>query len=97
MTLGKRIKAARERLNPKPTQEQLGDKLGVTDKAVSGWERDMAVPEHAKMPELRRVLCVTYAWLMEGGDTPPPAVDDPEVVMENRSINLLRKETRRVA
>jgi len=97
MTLGRRIKAARERLDPKMTQGKLADAFGISDKAVSGWERDKDIPDIAKMPELRRVLRVTYAWLMEGGNSPPPAIDDPEVLIEDRAINLYRKEDRRVA
>ena len=97
MTLGRRIKAARERLDPKMTQGKLADTFGITDKAVSGWERDKDIPDIGKMPELRRVLRVTYAWLMEGGNSPPPATDDPEVLIEDRAINLYRKEQRRVA
>lgn len=97
MTLGRRIKAARERLEPKLTQQDLADRLGTTDKAVSGWERDKAVPEFAKMPELRRILRVTYAWLVEGHTAAPPDADDPEVLIEDRAINLYRKERSRVA
>lgn len=81
MTLGKRIKLARERLVPKPTQKDIATRLGISDKAVSSWERDETLPEHDKMPELRRLLKVTYAWLYEGtGD--PPAPDDLEVTLD---------------
>lgn len=97
MSLGKRIKAARERLNPKMTQGKLADAFGISDKAVSGWERDVDIPDIGKVPELRRVLRVTYAWLLEGGNSPPPAIDDPEVLLEDRQVNLFRKEHRRVA
>lgn len=90
--MGKRIKAARERIRPKLTQQALATTLGISDKAVSGWERDEASPEYAKLPELRHILRVTYAWLMEGGATPPPSVDDPEVLIEDRMVNLFRKE-----
>lgn len=92
MTIGKRIKTARERLIPKVTQGALGGRLGVSDKAVSGWERGEALPEATKFPELRQILRVTYAWLIEGGSTPPPAVDDAEVLLEDRALNLYRKE-----
>lgn len=92
MTMGKRIQAARRRITPKLTQRALATALGVSDKAVSGWERDEASPEYSKMPDLRRILRVTYAWLMEGGDAPPPSVDDPEVLIEDRMVNLFRRE-----
>jgi transcriptional regulator with XRE-family HTH domain len=82
MTLGQRIKAARERLDPKMTQKGLGERFGISDKAVSAWERDDTVPDPAKIPQLRRILKVPYAWLFEG-DSPPPAVDAPEVAVED--------------
>lgn len=64
------------------SQAALGEKLGVTDKAVSGWERDEATPHPLKIPLLRRELRVTYAWLFEGGNT-PPAADAPDVLLED--------------
>ena len=36
-TLGKRITVNRKRLGL--TQDQLAEKLGITDKAISKWER----------------------------------------------------------
>lgn len=86
MTLGKRIKAARERLPKKMTQQALADEFGITDKAVSAWERDVDTPGLDKLPKLRKVLRVTYAWLVEGGG-PPPAVDDPQVTLEDLAQN----------
>jgi transcriptional regulator with XRE-family HTH domain len=81
MTLGNRIKAARERLEPKPTQREIAEKFDITDKAVSGWERDDSVPELDKMPKLARELRVPLEWLLDGiGD--PPAPDDLQVRIE---------------
>lgn len=82
MTLGNRIKQARERLRPKITQKDLGDKFGISDKAVSSWERGETIPDFDKMPKLRQVLRVTYVWLMEGNG-PPPAENDPRVLMDD--------------
>lgn len=72
MTIGNRIKAARERLRPKPTQAQIGAAFGVTVQAVSGWERDETIPELAKIAKLARLLHVPCAWLLEGTGAPPP-------------------------
>lgn len=71
MTLGNRIKAARERLQPKPTQEDVAAQMGVTDKAVSGWERDASIPELKKLAKLSKVLKVSALWLLEGTGNPP--------------------------
>lgn len=71
MTLGKRIKAARERLDGL-TQAKLGEHFGVTDKSVSGWERDQDRPDIDKLGKLARILKVPTRWLLEGKGPPPP-------------------------
>ena len=40
------------------TQSQLADKLNVTDKAVSKWERDLSYPDIALFPKLADILGV---------------------------------------
>src|SRR5258705_8322249 len=72
MTLGNRIKTARERLTPKVTQQEIAGAFGITVQAVSGWERDEAIPDFDKLSKLRRKLKVPLDWLVEG-ETPPPA------------------------
>lgn len=79
MTLGKRIKAARERLDL--TQEQVGAEFGITDKAVSGWERGGSRPDNAKLVKLTRILRVPLHWLLDGKGA-PPAPDDLESIVE---------------
>jgi transcriptional regulator with XRE-family HTH domain len=92
MTLGKRIKAARERLRPKPTQSDIAEHFGVTDKAVSSWERDETIPDVDKIAELSRVLKVPVLWLLEGKGSPPAVgeTDDPlqNVTAAERAIML---------
>ena len=41
------------------TQKNLADKLNVTDKAVSKWERDIACPDIHSIPRLAEVLDVS--------------------------------------
>lgn len=82
MTLGKRIKAARERLRPKVTQGELGSHFGITDKAVSGWERDIDRPDLAKIAKLAKILKVPASWLLDGKGAPPPP-DALESVLES--------------
>ncbi len=81
MMLGDRIKAARLRLDPKPTQGDIAEQLGVSTQAVSQWERGEDTPSAERIPALRRVLKVTYNWLMEGKG-PPPDPDSLEVRLE---------------
>lgn len=46
------------------TQLELGEKLGVTDKAVSKWERDISCPDIGSIPRLAEVLGVSVEELM---------------------------------
>lgn len=56
-TLGSRIRTLRMKLNM--TQAQLADILGVTDKAVSKWERNLSYPDIVLFPKLADVLGIT--------------------------------------
>ena len=62
-TLGGRI--ARLRKEKGMTQLELADRMGVTDKAVSKWERDVSCPDIASMPRLAEVLGATVDELMQ--------------------------------
>lgn len=84
MTLGKRIKAARNRLRPKLTQAEIGKEFDISDKAVSSWERDKTVPDLGKIAKLARTLKVSCNWLLEGAGE-PPAPDALEVQIEGLS------------
>lgn len=63
------------------TQGMLGVHFDVTDKAVSGWERDAERPDIDKIAELARVLKVPARWLLEGKG-PPPSPESLESVMD---------------
>ena len=55
------------------TQAQLAEQMGVTDKAVSKWERDLSCPDINSIPKLAEVLGTTVEQLMEGGKKESPA------------------------
>lgn len=46
------------------TQKELAEKLNITDKAVSKWERGIACPDTAVIPELARILGISLEELM---------------------------------
>lgn len=46
------------------TQLELAEQMGVTDKAVSKWERDLSCPDVASLPKLAQILGVTIDTLM---------------------------------
>lgn len=52
------------------TQKELADKLNITDKAVSKWERDIACPDTTTIPKLAEVLEVSLEELMNAKATP---------------------------
>ena len=46
------------------TQKDLADKLNITDKAVSKWERGIACPDTAVIPRLAQILGISLEELM---------------------------------
>ena len=55
------------------TQMELAGKMGVTDKAVSKWERDLSCPDINSLPDLAEILSVSVDELMQvkrEADTP---------------------------
>lgn len=57
---------ADKRKEKKMTQLELAQKLGVTDKAVSKWERDLSCPDIGTLPALARELDLSLDELLQG-------------------------------
>ena len=47
------------------TQLELAEKMGVTDKAVSKWERDLSFPDIDSVPKLAEILGISIDELMQ--------------------------------
>lgn len=62
--IGRFIAECRKKANL--TQMQLAEKLGITDKAISKWERGMAMPDTSIMLELCEILCIDVNELLSG-------------------------------
>ena len=62
------------------TQQQLGEKLAVSDKAVSRWETGRGYPDISLLGPLSAALGVSVIELLSGQD----------VVNRNRAANMLR-------
>lgn len=62
-TLGSMIAALRKEKGM--TQLDLAQQLGVTDKAVSKWERDLNCPDVNSLPKLAEILGVSVDELMQ--------------------------------
>lgn len=65
-----------QRKEIKLTQKELAEQLGVTDKAVSKWERGLCCPDISLLSKLSSILGVTTSELLNGEKAGPPA---PEV------------------
>lgn len=50
------------------SQSELGDLLGVSNKAVSKWETDEANPEISLLPKIARIFGITIDDLLENAD-----------------------------
>ena len=64
LKIGKFIADCRKQKNL--TQMQLSEKLGITDKAVSKWERGVAMPDTSIMLELCDILSISVNELLSG-------------------------------
>ena len=62
--IGRFIAECRKKSNL--TQMQLAEKLGITDKAISKWERGVAMPDTSIMLELCDILCISVNELLSG-------------------------------
>ena len=62
--IGKFIADCRKKSNL--TQMQLAEKLNITDKAVSKWERGIAMPDSSIMIELCNILSISVNELLNG-------------------------------
>ena len=47
------------------TQLELAEQMGVTDKAVSKWERDLSFPDISSIPKLAEIFGVSVEELMQ--------------------------------
>ena len=68
------------------TQKEIADQLGITDKAISKWERNIAFPDTATIPKLAEILGVSVEDLMQVKAVPAPAGKEA-----GRLINLILK------
>ena len=86
ITIGSYI--AQKRRSQNLTQEQLAEKLGVSNKTISTWENGKCMPDYSIIQKLCDALHVTLPELMDGED----AVEDSVRVYDDAQIlDLLRR------
>lgn len=81
MTLGERIQELRKRDGL--SQEQLGERLGVSRQAISKWEGDITVPEVEKLVALSRLFGINVGVLL---GVEEPAADGEDVPLNEREL-----------
>ena len=85
-TIGSYI--AKKRREKNLTQEQLAEKLGVTNKTISKWENGKCMPDYSIIEQLCKELSVTLSELMDGEDA---AEDSMRVYDDEQILDLLRR------
>ena len=78
-TIAERIKKIRTTLEL--SQKSFGDKLGVTDATVSGWESGRRTPTEAALVSMCREFNINYPYLIKGlgdmfSDLPETLLDE---------------------
>ena len=71
------------------TQQQLADKFGITDKAVSKWERGITLPDSSIMLELCSTLGITVNDLLSGEVV---TMDNYNKNLENNLLEMVRQK-----
>ena len=84
--IGRFIAVRRKRANL--TQLQLADRLGITDKAVSKWERGITMPDTSIMLELCDVLSISVNDLLCGEVV---TMDKYNKELENNLLEMIKQ------
>ena len=79
---------ADQRRQKQMTQKDLAQKLMISDKAVSKWERGKCMPDYSTIEQLCKELSVTLSELMDGEDA---AEDSVRVYDDEQILDLLRR------
>ena len=74
-TIGNLIAEHRNRLGY--TQSELASRLGVTDKAVSKWERNLSCPDISLLPKLSELFGISIDELMHGKSCCEDSIEEP--------------------
>ncbi len=77
ITLGQKIAQLRKEKNM--TQLELAQKLNITDKAVSKWERDLSCPDINTFPKLAKIFEVSIEELLST-EKPTKSKDENSVL-----------------
>lgn len=90
---GKFIAKKRKELNL--TQEQLAERLGVSNKTISKWETGKCIPDYAVVKSLCEELKISVSELMDGEEADDKSVcvyDDEQILDLLRRTQELEKQ-----
>lgn len=79
---------SRKRREKNLTQEQLAEKLGVSNKTISKWENGKCMPDYSIIEQVCKELSVTLPELMDGEDA---TEDSMRVYDDEQILDLLRR------
>ena len=75
------------------TQKELADKINVTDKAVSKWERGKGIPDIVNLEKLANVFGITIVELINSGkDNADADKNYADCEEEKRELALYKEE-----
>lgn len=86
---------AQKRKEKNLTQEQLAEKLGVTNKTISKWETGKCMPDYSVVKSLCAELDITVAELLDGesaGEKSIRVYDEEQIVELMKRIQGLEKQ-----
>ena len=96
--IGLFIKALRKEKNQ--TQRELAEKIHVTDKAVSKWERGLSIPDVAILPDLAKELDISIHELLQGERNTSDRIEtvQAETLLADtvRTVNVAQKKKVRI-
>lgn len=79
---------ARKRKEKNLTQEQLAEKLGISNKTVSKWETGKCMPDYSIIQLLCKELDITLSELIDGEDT---ATNSIRTYDEDQMLDLIKR------
>ena len=89
MNLGERITKLRKKL--KLTQEELAEKIYVTDKTISSWESNRTEPSLETIIKLSEILNCTAAYLIHGDTLKSDIETEIKIRLSEEEFNKLKR------
>ena len=80
---------ARKRKEKNLTQEQLAEKLDMSNKTISKWENGKCMPDYAVVKSLCQGLEITVAELMDGEETEEKSIRTYDDGKRTKAVSLI--------